>query len=117
MQFALLIYAEESKLQLPPAAEQDEIVASYRAYTQNLEEAGAYIGSLKLTDTTAATTVRVRDGKTLTLDGPYAETKEQLAGFYIVECDDMDDALERAAQLPGAKVGTVEVRPIELMKL
>jgi hypothetical protein len=117
MQFALLIYAAESKGPLAPSMEQEETATPYRTYTQTLEEAGVYIGSLKLTDTTAATSVRVRDGKMLTIDGPYAETKEQLTGLYIVECDDMDEALERAAQMPAAKTGTIEVRPIESMKL
>ena len=84
----------------------------YFAYTNALREAGAYVGGEALQDVTTATSVRVRDGETLTTDGPFAETKEALGGYYLLECDDLDEALQWAARCPAAKVGTVEVRPI-----
>ena len=113
MEYALLIYADESVFASRSSDEKERAFASYRAYTAALREAGVYVGSVKLVESPSATSVRVRDGTTLMTDGPFAETKERLAGLYIVECADLDEALARAAELPGAKLGTVEVRPIE----
>ncbi len=113
MEYALLIYADETTVARMEPAEREELFAAYRAYTASLRDAGSYRGSVKLGGTPSATSVRVRDGRRLTTDGPFAETKEQLAGMYIVECGNLDEALERAAQLPGVRLGTIEVRPID----
>jgi hypothetical protein len=113
MEYALLIYHDEATVPRMEPGEREELFAAYRAYTASLREAGSYCGSAKLGSTASATSVRVRNGRTLTTDGPFAETKEQLAGLYIVACESLDEALERAAQLPGARIGTIEVRPID----
>jgi hypothetical protein len=113
MEFALLIYVDETTAAAPGSAELEERFAAYRAYTASLKEAGTFRASVKLTGTTTATSVRLRKGQVLTTDGPFAETKEQLAGLYIVECESLDEALERAAHHPGARFGTIEVRPID----
>jgi hypothetical protein len=84
----------------------------YGAFTQSIIQSGAFKAGDALQPTSTATTVRVRDGKTLTTDGPFAETREQLGGYYLVEARDLDAALEIAARIPGAKVGSIEVRPI-----
>jgi hypothetical protein len=84
----------------------------YNAYTRMLRERGAYLGGEALQPATTATTVRVRDGETITTDGPFMEAKEALGGYYLVEARDLDEALEFAAACPGAKVGAMEVRPI-----
>jgi hypothetical protein len=84
----------------------------YNAYTEMLKGRGVYLGGEALEPVPAATTVRVRDGRTTTTDGPFAETKEALGGFYLVEAKDLDEALELGAACPGAKYGTIEVRPV-----
>jgi len=112
MQYALLIYADETLEATTPKEEQDAVMAEYYAYTQAITASGAYKGGEALHPTSAASTVRVRDGKTLTTHGPFAETKEQLGGFYLVECKNLDEAIEWAAKIPGARYGCVEVRPV-----
>jgi hypothetical protein len=87
-------------------------MAEYNAYSQMLTDRGANAGGEALQPVTTATSVRVRNGETLTTDGPFAETKEALGGFYLVEARDLDEALELAAACPGAKYGTIEVRPV-----
>ena len=112
--YLLLIYTDESTLPATPeafAAMADE----YGAYTQAIAAQGLLRHGEALQPTAAATSVRVRDGRTLITDGPFAETKEALGGFYLVECDDLDAALQAAAGIPGARFGTVEVRPIQPM--
>lgn len=111
MQYMVLIYNEESN---PPAdaPAMDEVIAAYNAYGSMLRGRGAWLASEALQPTATATTIRVRDGRTLTTDGPFAETKEVLGGFYQIEAKDLDEALELAAMCPGARWGTVEVRPI-----
>ena len=84
----------------------------YNAFTEHVKERGAYEAGEALDPTSTATTVRVRDGKTLTTDGPYAETKEALGGFYLVQAADLDEAIAFAAMIPGAREGAIEVRPI-----
>ena len=106
MHYLLLIYSEEEEL---PAME-GELVDEYRAFNAGLGE--AFVAAARLHPVTTATTQRVRNGEVLTSDGPFAETKEQLAGFYLLECDDLDAALEHAARLPAARVGSIEVRPV-----
>jgi len=113
MEYALLIYNDETIVPRMEPGERDELFAAYRAYSTALRESDSYRGSVKLGSTASATSVRARNGRALTTDGPFAETKEQLAGLFIVECENLDEALERAARLPGARLGTIEVRPID----
>jgi hypothetical protein len=111
MQYALLIYGEEPGSDVPDDAMAAEMEA-YNAFTRHISERGAYKGGEALQPTAMATTVRVRDGRTLTTDGPFAETKEALGGLYIVEAADLDEAIGYAAMIPGATHGSIEVRPI-----
>lgn len=90
----------------------DDIMSAHHAVADKARERGAYICSEAVGGRANATTVRIRDGKTLTTDGPYAETKEVMGGFYILDCEDLDEALVYAAQIPDAKYGAVEVRPV-----
>jgi hypothetical protein len=115
MKYLLLIYNNESAAQAASKAETDQIVAAYGAYTEAVTKAGVLAGSNRLQRSSAASTVRVANGKTQVLDGPYAETKEQLAGYYMIDVPDLDAALSWAARCPGASHGTVEVRPIWAM--
>jgi hypothetical protein len=111
MQYALLIYTTEGT-DAPTPEERQAVTEGYNAFTDLIRRNGSYRAGEALDSITTATTVRVRDGKTLTTDGPFAETKEQLGGFYIVEAADLDEAIGYAARLPGAQVGSIEVRPI-----
>src|ERR1700756_5739048 len=111
MEYLLLIYGSETRWAGLSKEETESEMAGYGAFGQ--EFAGAIKGGNALQATGTATTVRVRDGKRLTTDGPFAETKEQLGGFYLVEANNLDDAIEMAAKIPGARFGSVEVRPIE----
>lgn len=112
MQYALLIYHNEAANQQMNEAEQQALMSDYYAFTSEIRERGIHLGGEALHPTTAATTVRVRDGKTLTTDGPFAETREQLGGFYLLECKDLDEAIEYAAKIPDVKNGTIEIRPV-----
>ena len=113
MQYALLIYGDEAAANAASPEEQKQVMDAYWAYEAWLAEKGIKRGGEALQDTVQATTVTVQEGKTLTTDGPFAETKEQLGGFYLVECDNLDEAIEAAAQCPGARFGgTIEVRPV-----
>jgi hypothetical protein len=97
------------------AVSPDEAQASlneYLAFGEEMGKRGVLQGGERLRPTTDATTVRVRDGEVLTADGPFAETKEQMGGFYLVDCKDLDEAIDIASKIPGARVGTIEVRPI-----
>ena len=111
MRYLLLIYGPEQTEQPSPEA-QAAVMQAYDAFTQNVKAKGAYLGGEALEPTPTATTVRVRDGQTLTTDGPFAETKEALGGYYLVEAKDLDEAIEYAAAIPGATFGSIEVRPI-----
>lgn len=112
MKYALLIYGDEKvHAQLSEAALQQEM-AEYFAFNGALESSGTQQSGEALWDTSKATTVHVRDGKTLTTDGPFAETREQLGGFYLVECANLDEAIKWAAMIPGAKTGSIEIRPV-----
>ena len=111
MQYALLIYTPEPTEEVPQeqlAAEMEQ----YNAFGQHLRDRNAMLGGEALDSVATATTVRVVDGKTITTDGPFAETKEALGGYYQIEAKDLDEALELAAACPGAKWGSIEVRPI-----
>ncbi len=112
MRYMLLIYGEEPAMgpETPPADAQPWI-----DYTEWLVERGLYRAGEPLTPTSSATSVRVREGRRLVTDGPFTETKEVLGGYYILECDDLDAALEAAARCPGAALGTIEVRPLAEM--
>jgi hypothetical protein len=115
MQYLLLIYGNEAGMQAASKADIEKMVAAYGAYTEAIKKAGVLTGSNRLRPTTSASTVRVADGKTKVLDGPYAETKEQLAGYYLIDVPDLDAALSWAARCPGASFGSIEVRPIWTM--
>jgi hypothetical protein len=91
------------------------MLKEYGAFTQSIQQNGNFVGGERLQPTATATTVRVRDGKTLTTDGPFAETKEQIGGFYLIEAKDIDEAIAIAARIPSARYGCVEVRPIHAM--
>jgi hypothetical protein len=112
MKYLLSIYGDESAQ--AGASEEDgkRMLEAYMAFGKQVEDAGAWIGGEGLQPTATATTVRVRDGERLTTDGPFAETKEQLGGFYLLECKDLDEAIEWAGKIPGAQYGSVEVRPV-----
>jgi hypothetical protein len=109
MEYAVLIYVQET-----PADEASlaEMHAEYQFYTQQLIDAGVMTGGRRLERSSSATTVRVRDDEQLITDGPFAEAREQLGGFYLFECADLDEALKWAALCPGAKTGTIEIRPV-----
>jgi hypothetical protein len=111
MQYMLLIYADPS-VPPPSEAEGNALYQAYQAFTNDLRSSGAYVAGDPLAPTTSATTVRVRDGKLAVTDGPFAETKEWLGGFLIIEVSSLDDALEVARKCPGTKYGSVEIRPI-----
>ena len=111
MQYLVLIYSEEPASPPPPDAIA-QIGAQYGKYTAMLRERGAFVGGEELQPTSTATTVQVRDGRTLITDGPSAETKEALGGFYLIEASDLDAAIALAGQCPGAQWGSIEVRPI-----
>jgi hypothetical protein len=106
MRYLLLIASDESD---PP---HDEVLPEYGEWMKTMAERGLLQGGERLRPTSDATTVKVRNGEVLSTDGPFAETKEQLAGYYLVDCKDLDEALEVAAALPGARYGSIEVRPI-----
>jgi hypothetical protein len=115
MQYLLLIYGNEAGMQTASKADIEKMVAAYGAYTEALKKAGVLAGANRLQPTASASTVRVTDGKSKVLDGPYAETKEQLAGYYMIEVPDLDAALSWAARCPGASFGAIEVRPVWTM--
>jgi hypothetical protein len=112
MRYMLLIYTQESVEVEAPPAEQEAIMNAYFAFSNEVREAGAMLGGEALQPTTTATTVRVREGKTLTADGPFAETNEQLGGYYMLDCPNLDEAIAWASKIPGAKHGSVEIRPL-----
>jgi hypothetical protein len=113
MRYLLTIYGDESRRwQDMPEEEGKRIMDAYFAFGDEIEKAGVLVGGEGLQPTATATTVRVRDGERLNTDGPFAETKEQLGGFYLVECKDLDEAIDWAAKIPGAATGSVEVRPV-----
>jgi hypothetical protein len=115
MRYMLLIYGNETNMQAASKADIDHMLAAYGAYTEALKKAGVMAGGDRLQRSASASTVRVADNKTNVLDGPYAETKEQLGGFYMIDVPDLDAALSWAARCPGASHGAVEVRPIWAM--
>jgi hypothetical protein len=112
MQYLLLIHDEESVWENMPEEQRNEIFGQYMAYTHELRDSGALVVANQLQPTSTATTVRIRDGEQIVTDGPFAETKEQLGGYYLIEVDSVDEAIEWAAKIPSARLGSVEVRPV-----
>jgi hypothetical protein len=107
-----LIYDDESKWTKMTKAEADAMMGEYFAFTEGVKKSGHYIGGEALQPTQTATTVRLRNGKVSSTDGPFAETKEQLGGYYLIEAKDLDEATKIAARIPGARTGSIEVRPV-----
>ena len=112
MQYILLIYSSETMWEGKTPAEINQVMGEYNAFTESIVKSGNFKAGEELQPTTAATTVRVRTGKPQTTDGPFAETREQLGGFYLVEADSLDQAIQIAGRIPSAREGCVEVRPI-----
>jgi len=112
MQYLMLLYHSEAEGAKIPPAEMAVWYQKYGKFTEEIQKSGNYVGGNPLKPTNTATTVRVRDGKRVVTDGPFAETKEQLGGYYLVEAKDLDEAISIAARIPGAHYGSVEVRPI-----
>jgi hypothetical protein len=112
MQYLLLIYEDEKVWNALSEAERHQFYGEYMAFTADIKKSGHWIGGNPLQPVHTATTVRVRDGKVSTTDGPFAETREQLGGYYLVEAKDLDEATRLGARIPGAKLGSIEVRPV-----
>ena len=112
MEYLLLIHDDEAQWGDMPEDERNAIYAEYGQFTQELESRGVLVGANQLQPAATATVVHVEDGKTLTTDGPFAETKEVLGGYYLIDVESLDEALAWAAKIPGAAYGTIEVRPV-----
>jgi len=112
VRYLLLIYSNEGVWATMSEAEQGQIYEEYMTYSSAIKRSGNYLGGEALQPIATATTVRVRNGKTLSTDGPFAETREQLGGYYLVEAKDLDEAIALAARIPSSRVGSIEVRPI-----
>ena len=112
MQYLLLIYGTESAWNKLPSSEREKTLQEYNTFTNSIAQSGHLRGGNELDVTKTAKTVRVRDGKQLVSDGPFAETKEQLGGYYLVEAKDQDEAIAIGARIPSARMGSIEVRPI-----
>ena len=113
MKYLCLIYDEEKKLGAMSKNESDAFMGEYFAFTEGIQKSGHFLGGEALQPVQTATTVRVRNGKLSTTDGPFAETKEQLGGYYLIDAKDLNDALQVASKIPSARLGSVEVRPIQ----
>ena len=113
MTYLCLIYVEEKKVGTMTKAERDAITGVYFAFTEAIQKSGHFLGGEALEPVHAATTLRVRNGKLSTTDGPFAETKEQLGGFYLIQARDLNEAIQVAARIPSARQGSVEVRPVQ----
>jgi hypothetical protein len=112
MQYLILIYDDEQSWAKMPEAQSQRMVADFMQYTKDIDAAGVIRGKGRLAPTRSATTIRSRGGKVTTTDGPFAETKEQLGGFYLIEVDNLDEALKWAQRCPGTTIGSIEVRPL-----
>jgi hypothetical protein len=113
MKYLCLIYDEETKLQAMNGTEMDALMQEYFAFTKDIQKSGNLLGGNDLQPVRTATTVRVRNGKVSTTDGPFAETKEQLGGYYLVEARDLNEAIQIASRIPSARIGSIEVRPVQ----
>lgn len=112
MKYLCLIYSDETMWPKLPAAETDTMMSEYTEFTRSIAQSGHLLGGNRLEPTHTATTIRIRNGKLSTTNGPFAETKEQLGGYYLIEAKDLNDAIQVASRIPGARVGSIEVRPI-----
>jgi len=112
MQYLLLIYGAEKAWSDLSETERNKLFGDYMTFTNDIKASGHYVGGNPLQPVHTATTVRVRDGKTSITDGPFAETKEQLGGFYMIEARDLNEAIRLASKMPPARVGSIEVRPL-----
>ena len=112
MKYLCLIYDDEKAMESMPKSEADAFMGEYYTFTQGVQESGQFVAGEALHPTSTATTVRVRNGKLSTTDGPFAETREQLGGFYLVEARDLNEAIQIAGRIPSARTGSVEVRPV-----
>jgi hypothetical protein len=112
MQYMLLIYDQEKLWQDMPEAEQKQMFGEYMKFTEDIKASGHYKAGDALQGIHTATTVRVRDGKTQRTDGPFAETRETLGGYYLIEAKDLDEATKIAARIPSARLGSIEIRPV-----
>ncbi len=112
MRYLCLIYEDEKIWATMPREESEAMIGEYFALSEGLKSSGHYIGANPLQPTTTATTVRVRNGKVSATDGPFAETREQLGGYYLVEAKDLNEAIQIAARIPSARTGSIEVRPV-----
>jgi hypothetical protein len=112
MQYLCLIYDAESTWETMPEEERNAVYGEYMEFTQSIKDSGNHVAGDALQPISTATSVRVRNGETLVTDGPFAETKEQLGGYYLIEAKDMDEALKIAERIPSARYGTIEVRPV-----
>jgi len=112
MKYLCLIYDEEKKLETMSKADGEAMMGEYFGFTEGIKKSGHYLGGNALQPVQTATTVRVRNGKVSTTDGPFAETQEQLGGYYLIEAKDLNDAIQVAAKIPSSRIGSIEVRPI-----
>jgi hypothetical protein len=112
MKYMLLIYDDEKAWGSLAEEQRMAVYAEYMKLSEDLEASGSYIGGSELQPTTTATSLRVRDGKRLVTDGPFAETREQLGGYYLVEANDLDAAMAIASKIPSVRTGTIEIRPL-----
>jgi hypothetical protein len=112
VKYLCLIYDEEKKLNALPKPEREQLMSDYFAFTEDVRAKGHYVAGEALHPVSSATTVRVRNGSLLTTDGPFAETTEQLGGFYLIDARDLNEAIQVASRIPSAKIGTIEVRPV-----
>jgi hypothetical protein len=113
MKYLCLIYDEEKKAESMSKEEADAFMGEYFSFTEGIKKTGHYLGGNALQPVNTATTLRNRNGKLSTTDGPFAETKEQLGGYYLIEARDLNDALQVAAKIPSVRIGSIEVRPIQ----
>jgi hypothetical protein len=116
MKYLCLIYDAEANMAGMSKAEADAFMGEYYAFTEGIRQSGQYVAGEALKPVQTATTVRVRNGKVSTTDGPFAETKEQLGGFYMIEARDLNEAIQVASRIPSARTGSIEVRPVEVFE-
>ena len=114
MKYLCLIYDDEKKAVTMSKSDLDALMTDYYAFTEDIKKSGHYLAGEALKPVQTATSVRLRNGKLSTTDGPFAETKEQLGGFYMIDATDLNEAIQIAAKIPSAKTGTIEVRPVEV---
>ena len=112
MKYMLLIYDEEKNFAKMSQADLGKMIGEYRQFGESIQASGNHQAGAQLAPTSTATSVRIRDGKRLVTDGPFAETREQLGGYYLIEAKDLDEAISIAARIPSARMGTIEVRPL-----